>query len=287
MKKRTAAFLILALCFAAVLCSGEALDVDLPEGSRLIGLLITTEDLSASAGEGGILEASCVRTAPDEEPVYVFGETGGLRLICFMRPGGSGEDGRIVYNVDDGFAAIDFNVDEASGTVSMDAVLRFVPGQAETRFFFNPVRLAPSGQVFAVPGDFMAVSAAMNPPGSSAGQTVREEWKHTEKGREITDATEITVRIDAVREPTEIWLLQFSRRHLLLKSEAFRPGTVPDLLEPLAEAEYLLLETVEKGLDGVLFTRREVFGRDTDHLNTLSCGEDGICLFHDHEVRWK
>ena len=84
----------------------------------------------------------------------------------------------------------------------------------------------------------------------------------------------------------KIRLLQFSEAHELLKSEEFEPGTVPEQIVPLAEADYLLLETVEKNMDGNSFTRREAVGRDVDFLNTLSCREDGICLSHYHEVLW-
>ena len=107
-----------------------------------------------------------------------------------------------------------------------------------------------SGQVFAVPGDFMAVSADANPIGSLVGQTIRDERKHTENGREITDATTAGIQIEAVREPLKIRLLQFSAAHELLESEEFEPGAVPEQIVPLAAADYLLLETIEKGPDG-------------------------------------
>jgi hypothetical protein len=142
------------------------------------------------------------------------------------------------------------------------------------------------GQVFAVPGDFMAVSAAMNPPGSAVGQTVRDERKHTENGSETIDTTTVNILIKAVREPMKIRLLQFSEAHELLISEEFVPGTVPEQIVPLTESDYLLLETVEKSPEGGSFTRREAIGRDTDFLNTMSCRDDGICLCHYHEVLW-
>ena len=70
------------------------------------------------------------------------------------------------------------------------------------------------------------------------------------------------------------------------KSEEFAPGSVPEQIAPLGEADYLLLETEEKTPDGSMFTRREIFGRDIDYLNTLSCREDGICVSHYHEIIW-
>ena len=114
----------------------------------------------------------------------------------------------------------------------MDASVSFVPGPEDTCFFYNLVRRSPSGQVYAVPGDFMAVSAQMNPPGSEVGQTVREKRTRTENGREITDVMEASVRICAVREPVEIRLIAFSEAHELLKSEVFLPGSVPPEIVP-------------------------------------------------------
>ena len=143
------------------------------------------------------------------------------------------------------------------------------------------------GRVYTVPGDFTVISAEMNPPGAVVGQTVRDERTRTENGTETVDVTEVNAEILAVREPLKIRLLQFSRAHEILRSEEFAPGSVPEQIVPLAEADYLLLETEEKAPDGSAFTRREVFGRDTDGLDTLSCREDGICLSHYHEILWK
>ncbi len=69
-------------------------------------------------------------------------------------------------------------------------------------------------------------------------------------------------------------------------SEEYQPGTVPEQIIPLPEADYLLLETEEEDSEGGVFIRREVFGRDADYLNTLSCRDDGICLSHHHEILW-
>lgn len=287
MRRIAFAFLMIILLLAPVSFAETQPAGDLSEGSRLIGLLITREDLTAYTGESGVLPASCAWDDPEGDPEYVFGEAPGLRLICFLLPETTGEGSRVVSNVDDGFAAVDFDIDEAGGTVSMTAVIRFVPGPEETLFFFNPVLMAASGEVFALPGDFMAVSGAMNPPGSAVGQTVRDERTRREDGRETTDTTTIAVEISAVRAPVEIRLVQFSGAHALLRSETFAPGSVPEVLVPLAETEYILLETVEKDGSGECFTRREAVGRDTDGLNTLSCGEDGICVSHYHDVRWE
>ena len=286
MKKRIAALLTVIVLLSAVSPAEEVMTADLTEGSRLIGLLITGEDLSAYTGGSGVLFASRTQTGPDGETEYSFGEIKGLRLICFMTRSENGEGSGIISNVDDGISAVDFEMNEDGSSIKMEATIRFVPGRDDALFFCNPVMLAASGQVFAVPGDCMAVSAAMDPPGSCVGQTVRDVRKHTENGTEISDTTMVDIRIQAVRAPLKIRLLQFSRTHELLKSEEFMPGAVPEQIFPLDEADYLLLETEEEDLYEGSFTRREVFGRDADYLNTLSCRDDGICLFHYHEILW-
>ena len=189
--------------------------------------------------------------------------------------------------MDDGITAADFSLSEDTGSVRMKASVSVVPKQEEEVFFFNPVLRTEDGRVYTVPGDFTVISAEMNPPGAVVGQTVRDERTRTENGTETVDVTEVNAEILAVREPLKIRLLQFSRAHEILRSEEFAPGSVPEQIVPLAEADYLLLETEEKAPDGSAFTRREVFGRDTDGLDTLSCREDGICLSHYHEILWK
>ncbi|MBR4331661.1 MAG: hypothetical protein IKP72_03190 [Clostridia bacterium] len=286
MKKIAAALFLIAISLASAALSEAPAPYGASENSRLIGLLITREDLSASAGEDGVIWASCTQNGPDADIEYSFGDVGGLRLICFAAPEEGGEGSRIVSNVDDGISAVNFDLNEDGSTVKMDAVIRFVPGLDDAFFFYNPVMRTASGQVFAVPGDFMAVSADANPIGSLVGQTIRDERKHTENGKEIIDATTAGIQIEAVREPLKIRLLQFSAEHELLASEEFEPGAVPEQIVPLAAADYLLLETIEKGPDGEPFIRREAIGRDVDYMNTFSCRDDGICLFHYHDVFW-
>ncbi len=286
MKKIAAALFMIVMLLASVSLSEETVPVNASEGSRLIGLLITREDLAGYTDESGVLLASCEQKGPDDEIEYHFGDVNGLRLICFIVSEDNG-DGSIISNADDGISAVDFNMSEDGCSIEMNAAINFVPDQDEALFFYNPVLRTDSGQVFAVPGDFMAVSAAMNPPGSSVGQTVRDERKHTENGSETTDTTTVSIQIKSVREPIKFRLLQFNTGHELLGSEEYEPGTLPEQIVPLAEADYLLLETVEKDPEGGSFTRREAIGRDVDYLNTMSCREDGICLCHYHEVLWE
>ena len=284
----TAILLILSSASLAETVSPDDSPVpaDPAEGSRLAGLFITKEDISSYIGEEGFLWASVSGECSESGPEYRFEAVNGLRLICFTVSEDGGEGSSIVSNVDDEFAAVDFNLSEDGSTIRIKASVSVVPKQDEETFFFNPVLRTADGGVFAVPGDFMTVSAGMNPPGASVGQTVRDERKHTEDGVEIVDYTEVNVEITAVREPLKIRLLQFSKAHGILQSEEFAPGSVPEQIVPLAGADYLLLETEEKASDGSAFTRREIFGRDTDYLNTLSCREDGICISHYHEILW-
>ena len=284
----TAILLILSSASLAetVFPDDSPVPADPAEGSRLAGLFITKEDISSYIGEEGLLWASVSGECSESGPEYRFEAVNGLRLICFTVPENGDEGSSIVSNVDDGFAAVDFNLSEDGSTVRIKASVSVVPKQDEETFFFNPVLRTADGGVFAVPGDFMAVSAGMNPPGASVGQTVRDERKHTEDGVEIVDYTEVNVEITAVREPLKIRLLQFNKAHEILQSEEYEPGSVPEQVVPLAGADYLLLETEEKASDGSAFTRREIFGRDTDYLNTLSCREDGICVSHCHEILW-
>jgi len=287
MKKTAAALFVMILFLVSASLSEGTLPAGPSEGSRLIGLLITREDLAGHTDETGVLPAACIQKGPDGETEYRFGDVSGLRLICFIAPESGGEGSSVISNADDGISAADFNMSEDGSSIQVDAAINFVPGRNEALFFFNPVLRTDSGRVFAVPGDFMAVSAAMNPPGSSVGQTVRDERKHTENGSETTDTTTVSVQIKAVREPVKIRLLQFSAEHELLESKDYEPGTVPEQVVMLTGADYLLAETEEKDPEVGTFTRREVVGRDTDFLNTLSCREDGICLCHYHEVLWE
>ena len=121
MKKMAAALFAMVVLLVSVSLSEETAPADASEGSRLIGLLITREDLSGYTDETGVLSASCTRKAPDAEIEYQFGDINSLRLICFIIPEGSEEGSAVISNVDDGISAVDFNMSEDGSFIKMDA----------------------------------------------------------------------------------------------------------------------------------------------------------------------
>ena len=288
MKNRSMKIICCMLAIALILGAAGAVRAEESEiTSRLVGLFITKEDLVHYVGEDGVLWAVLSQETPDADVECAFEGVSGLRLICFSLPEKNGQDARVVSIADDGIADVHFDLTETGDAVKIDGAVSCVPGQEEEFFFCNPVLLTSDGRVCAVPGDFMAVSAEMTPFGASVGQKLRDERKHTENGEIMTDVTEASLQILAVREPLKIMFVQFSQAHEVLKTEEYTPGAVPEQIVLLKDADYLLLETEERTADGGVYIRREVFGREDDCLNTLSCRDDRICLHHYHEILWQ
>ena len=288
MKNRSMKIISCMLAIALILGAVGAVRAEESEiNSRLVGLFITKEDLAHYVGEDGVLWAVLSQETPDADVECVFEGIGGLRLFCFSLPEENGQDARVVSIADDGIADVHFDMIETGEAMKIDGIISCVPGEKEEFFFYNPVLLTLDGRVCAVPGDFMAVSAEMMPFGASVGQKLRDERKHTENGETMTDVTEASLQILAVREPLKIMFVQFNQAHEVLKTEEYAPGAVPEQIVLLKDADYLLLETEERTADGGVYIRREVFGREDDCLNTLSCREDGICLHHYHELLWQ
>jgi len=283
--KRACCFLLTAvLIFSAALFSAQA---ETEQTARLIGLLITRESLKSYVGEDQVLWGTVTQPGPEEEVECRFEGINALRLLCFFTPDESGQDASLHSNVDDGIAAVDFDITENGASIKMNAKIFFVPSQEETLFFYNPVLMTEDGRVFATVGDAMIVDAGMFPPGAAVGQTVKDQRTHRENGQEIVDTTEAALEIQSARAPLNIHLVQFSSDHELLQADAYAPGTVPETIVPLGKADYLLLETEERDGEGRIYCRREVFGREDDFLNTLFCREDGICLQEYHEILWE
>ena len=132
----------------------------------------------------------------------------------------------------------------------------------------------------------MVVDASMSQPGAAVGQTLRDERRHVVNGVEITDVTVVSLEIQAVRAPVQVTLLQFNEAHELLKADTCAPDAVPEELVLLKDTDYLLVETRERTAEGAFYSRRAVFGREEDYLNTLFCREDGICQQRYHEIIW-
>lgn len=284
----TCLILAMALALGASVGLWRPARAETAGGSSLIGLLITREDLSPLLGEEGVLWTTVSGESPEADSEYTFEGVDGIRLFYFLFPEEDGEGQRIVSKVDAEIAAADFSLSDSANGSSMriDGALYFVPEQDETAFFYNPVLQAGDGRVFVVPGDAMAVSADMNPPGSSLGQALHDERKHTEKGVELIDTTDVNLELRAVRRPMKISLLQFDKAHALLSAEEYAPDAVPEQIVSLAGTDYVLLETEETDPYGRIYTRREVFGREDDSLYTLSCGENNLCLRQYHEILW-
>lgn len=285
----TCVMLATALMFVTASSNAFSAHAESAEVSRLIGVLITTQDISLFAGDEGVLWASVVPGTSGADTQYEFKNSqfepiGGLRFLCFIGQDENGES-NIITNVDDGICKADFNFENES-SLKMEGTLLYAPKPDDVCFFYNPVFLAEDDRVFAVPGDFLLVNGDMNPLGALVGLKLRDERKHFEDGQEITDVTVVNLEIKTVREPLKMSLLQFNEAHELLKAEEYAPGTVPEKIVPLVNTDYLLLETQERGADGVIVNRREIFGRQEDFLNTLSCREDGICIQQYHEIIW-
>ena len=131
MKKLAAVLFVIIMLLVSVSLSEETVFADTSEGSRLIGLLITREDLAGHTDESGVLLASCLQKGSVDETEYRFGDISGLRLICFIASEGNVEESLVISNADDGISAVDFNMNEDGSSVKMDATISFVPGQNE------------------------------------------------------------------------------------------------------------------------------------------------------------
>ena len=134
MKKLAAVLFVIIMLLVSVSLSEETVFADTSEGSRLIGLLITREDLAGHTDESGVLLASCLQKGSVDETEYRFGDISGLQLICFIASEGYGEESLVISNADDGISAVDFNMNEDGSSVKMDATISFVPGQNEAFF---------------------------------------------------------------------------------------------------------------------------------------------------------
>ena len=86
MKKLAAVLFVIIMLLVSVSLSEETVFADTSEGSRLIGLLITREDLAGHTDESGVLLASCLQKGSVDETEYRFGDISGLQLICFIAP---------------------------------------------------------------------------------------------------------------------------------------------------------------------------------------------------------
>lgn len=147
-------------------------------------------------------------------------------------------------------------------------------------FYFNPVYQSSDGEVYVVSGDGVFFGND-NVPGVSWSQKITENRAETFNDSKNSSGSEVEVTICVMEEPKNIALLQFNGENRLLEKTNFTPGNLPEHIDALPDAQYMIVETTSaEGISRTLFQREDEF------IYVYYCRDDGICIKHEYEVNW-
>ena len=282
------------------------------ESDRLIGVLITREYLdlfnagrflsdnvsrlaaggkvseSESAKYQGRLYASPVETVHTDEETgevlkskeYVFSGVDGIRLFApYIRDeSGSYQSAYVDEGITDG--KINFQSTDEGENVSLKGTIFVAPDSNSGQFYFNPVYQTADGEVYAVSGS--GVFGADESPAGASWSTKISGTQETASGDTITSSgTEVEVTVCFMDGPAKIALLQFNGKNELLDRTEYRPGTLPEHIDALADTQYMIMETsTSEGQN------RTLFQREDDFLYAFYCRSDGICVKQESGIGW-
>lgn len=180
------------------------------------------------------------------------------------------EDGDTVYlgtGADPYFSGLAYNSahNGNESTESMTGTLYADINQISegiTGFTFSPVYQTADGQIYLAEGQRVTCSAE-NLEGStlslsvSTAQTESSSWDGTSKTEQS-----FTAKLSFLYAAQTVRILQMDADYGVLEQTDYSAATVPEALEFLPDAEFILLESRSTDAAGAAHTTRQIVGRD-------------------------
>lgn len=162
---------------------------------------------------------------------------------------------------------------------TLEATLYAVDDLNEYRFYLNPVYQDQDGNVYLMTGTGVSTGEGML---GTMSQTINSELKTTIDGVETTERYTVKITYKGVPRPETIAVLQMDGESNLLSREEYLPGQLPEQIDPVDGAEYIIVETINDA--GVT---REIVSQDERWMHTYDPQENGICEQQQTELLWK
>jgi hypothetical protein len=324
MRRKTFTLCALGAIIAAML--GGCVSLAVPDAGepqtpdRLIGVLITTEDLSVYAEDADWLEDATfsslaeleralaehetrVYASLENQPLiseqtgekvdhyqYVFPEELGYYIFS-ANVNGDGEGYPVTHTSNHGISEASFGVDShmvnnkhAVAGITISGKLYITPGP-ETGFNYNPVYQADDGQVYARPG-----SSFGEPDESALGSLGSMGYDETSTtttsdGEEIEYSGSVRVEMVLTARPESYTLTQMDAANNVLQEQEYLPQTLPESVSLLPETAYIIVATHSRGIGGEAVTERQLVDAKAESFSVLRAEENRVCLSQLVELR--
>jgi hypothetical protein len=286
---------------------GGPADAQATQEDRLIGVLVTLDYLDEmnldltpgqAAGPDGMYRNRLTATLIQEEhpsedggtvmmPAYAFEGVDGLELYApAVEIQG---EARHTSRVSPGYGDVKLGYhDKDGGTdLSLEGTLWLAKGGPEF-LVLNPVYQTASGEVYALAGDSVGFSGM---DGSDIDSSFAIKQSHTWQSKgsvmlqenpasqeETTGmyTTTVEVHFRSLQLPEAYAIVQFDADNTVLSREAYAPGEIPETIETLPGAAWLMLEG-KPGSLGTANASRVLYEKGDSLLTSYVPRADGLC----------
>lgn len=265
------------LAFLIVLGAAGALKIDsaaentVPD--KLVGVFITNEHLDMPF---------------PEDRIYAEGtEFTGLEGIrCFFTLQEDTEGSYYKTTADDGASdrSTHFTTTDNGEKIEQELTLYMERRPGNWTLFMNPVYQSGDGAIYVQTGQ--GISAPADTAGESASYTLSEENSYTDGRETKTDSSHIKVTVQVIDRTETVRVLKFDGEYKLISTETYKPEDVPDSFRPSAETAYIIVECVNRDLNGAETTQRTLYQPTDKHFESFYCADGGLCVKRQTEIKW-
>ena len=157
----------------------------------------------------------------------------------------------------------------------------------EDTFYMNPVYQAADGSVYLTAGNGFRSNSTY--PGELMTTTLREDYKTTINGEEITGGGKVAISIETAYIPEALRIIEMDGSGNVLKVSELEPTDLPESYIPQRGTAYIVCEAISVDSEGQYHTERsfiEPDGEDKD-IFVLVPSENGWLVNNYCQVLWE
>lgn len=175
---------------------------------------------------------------------------------------------------------------EEGESVELEGVLYVLPTHALATRYFNPVYQASDGSIYAVGGSGMSTDG-FSSEDSAYAQTLSATYTSSENGVAKADSVSVKISVRTMFEPVRIRIAQFGAGNELLFADEYAPGTLTESIRPDPGAQYLIVETFKKDIEGNETVSRALYVKENTALDAFYARADGVCVKQSVPLAWE
>lgn len=174
---------------------------------------------------------------------------------------------------------------DAGEMIQLEGTIYLCPNEEDrVEIYCNPVYQCPDGRVYLVSGQGMSFSGGGE--GASMSHKVEDKVTVKENEEEKTYVNSVEIHVKTTYAPEKIIVMQMDASGNKIDTQEYVPGKLPEEIKPLADTEYLILETYTLNASGASSVTRKMVSKEETFFQTLYVGERKVCEQDWTDIKW-